>query len=59
MQAASCHFGFLRIALVASVGFQFGSESNAFAQAAPPAGAPSAATVPAVAEAERVIVTGR
>src|SRR4029453_4412040 len=60
-------FGFVRIALVASVGFPFIVASNAFAQAAPPpppagqAGAPSgfaAGGAPAQAEVERVIVTG-
>ena len=46
-------FIFVRIALVASVGFPFIVASNAFAQTAPPpsAGAPAA-------EVERVIVTG-
>src|SRR3989441_7639973 len=44
-------FGFVRIALVASVGFPFIVASNAFAQAAPPPPAPAA-------EVERVIVTG-
>src|SRR5437899_10270942 len=48
-------FGFVRIALVASVGFPFIVASNAFAQAPPPPGA--AAPAPA-AEVERVIVTG-
>src|SRR5213594_3834104 len=46
-------FGFVRIALVASVGFPFIVASNAFAQAAPP----PPAVAPA-AEVERVIVTG-
>jgi len=59
MQTGFCQFGFLGIALVASVGFPFVVESNAFAQAAPPApGAPSGATAPRTAEVERVIVTG-
>jgi iron complex outermembrane receptor protein len=44
-------FGFVRIALAASVGFPFIVASNAFAQAAPPPPAPAA-------EVERVIVTG-
>jgi iron complex outermembrane receptor protein len=44
-------FGFVRIALVASVGFPFIVASNAFAQAPPPPPAPAA-------EVERVIVTG-
>src|SRR2546425_11424923 len=49
-------FEFVRIALVASVGFPFIVASNAFAQAAPP---PGAAAPPAPsAEVERVIVTG-
>src|SRR4030095_340057 len=57
-------FGFVRIALVASVGFTLILASNAFAQNPPPppaaqVGAPSAigAAAPA-AEVERVIVTG-
>src|SRR5206468_5809102 len=55
-------FGFVRIALVASVGFPFIVASNAFAQAAPPPPPPpppgaGAAPAPA-AEVERVIVTG-
>jgi len=49
-------FRFVRIALVASVGFPFIVASNAFAQAAPPP-PPGAAAAPA-AEVERVIVTG-
>jgi iron complex outermembrane receptor protein len=53
MQAALCQLGFLRIALVASVGFPFVAASNAFAADPPPA----AASAP-VAEVERVIVTG-
>src|SRR5438128_8645421 len=49
-------FEFVRIALVASVGFPFIVASNAFAQAAPP---PGAAAPPApAAEVERVIGTG-
>src|SRR6184192_701825 len=48
-------FEFVRIALVASVGFPFIVASNAFAQAPPPPGA--AAPAPA-ADVERVIVTG-
>jgi iron complex outermembrane recepter protein len=44
-------FGFVRVALVASVGFPLSFASNAFAQAPPPA-------APGVAEVERVIVTG-
>src|SRR5437879_5830065 len=52
-------FIFVRIALVASVGFPFIVASNAFAQAAPPPPPPGAATAPApAAEVERVIVTG-
>src|SRR3989449_3685845 len=51
-------FGFVRIALVASVGFPFIVASNAFAQAAPPP-PPGAGAAPAPsAEVERVIVTG-
>jgi iron complex outermembrane receptor protein len=51
--------GFLRIALVASVGFPFIVASNAFAQAAPPPPPPGAGAAPApAAEVERVIVTG-
>src|SRR5213083_3013371 len=49
-------FGFVRIALVASVGFPFVVASNAFAQAPPPPPPPGGAA-PA-AEVERVIVTG-
>src|SRR6266516_5149306 len=51
--------GFLRVALVASVGFPLIFVSGAFAQAPappPPGAAPGAA--PAAAEVERVIVTG-
>src|SRR5881296_322177 len=52
-------FGFVRIALVASVGFPFVAASNAFAQAAPPPPPPGAGAPPApAAEVERVIVTG-
>src|SRR5438309_1663010 len=53
-------FGFVRIALVASVGFPFILASNAFAQNPPPPPAPGAAPAPApgAAEVERVIVTG-
>ena len=52
-------FGFVRIALVASVGFPFIVASNAFAQAAPPPPPPGAGAAPApAAEVERVIVTG-
>jgi len=52
-------FGFVRIALVASVGFPFIVASNAFAQAPPPPPPPGAAGAPApAAEVERVIVTG-
>src|SRR5437870_2280960 len=51
-------FGFVRIALVASVGFPFIVASNAFAQtSALPPGTAAAAAAPA-AEVERVIVTG-
>src|SRR5438552_328339 len=50
-------FGFVRIALVASVGFPFVVASNAFAQAPPPPPPGAAAPAPA-AEVERVIVTG-
>src|SRR5436305_11154384 len=50
-------FGFVRIALVASVGFPFILASNAFAQNPPPPPPPGAAPAPA-AEVERVIVTG-
>jgi len=51
-------FGFVRIALVASVGFPLLFAYNAFAQnpAPPPGAAPAPA--PAAAEVERVIVTG-
>jgi iron complex outermembrane receptor protein len=54
-------FGFVRIALVASVGFPLLLASNAFAQnPAPPPPPPGAAPAPApaAAEVERVIVTG-
>jgi iron complex outermembrane recepter protein len=54
-------FGFVRIALVASVGFPLILASNAFAQnPAPPPPPPGAAPAPApaAAEVERVIVTG-
>ena len=55
-------FGFVRIALVASVGFPLLLASNAFAQnpAPPPPPPPGAAPAPApaAAEVERVIVTG-
>jgi iron complex outermembrane receptor protein len=59
-------FGFVRIALVASVGFPLIFASNAFAQnpappppPPPPAGAaPAPAPAPGAAEVERVIVTG-
>src|SRR5580765_8600652 len=49
--------GFVRIALMASVGIPFILASNAFAQNPPP---PAAAPAPApgAAEVERVIVTG-
>jgi iron complex outermembrane receptor protein len=50
-------FGFVRIALVASVGIPFILASNAFAQNPPPPPPPGAAPAPA-AEVERVIVTG-
>src|SRR2546421_8910063 len=50
-------FEFVRIALVASVGFPFIVASNAFAQAPPPPPPGAAAPAPA-AEVERVIVTG-
>src|SRR6266700_3838313 len=52
-------FGFVRIAIVASVGFPFILASNALAQDPPAAPAPAAAggAAPA-AEVERVIVTG-
>ena len=51
--------GFVRIALVASVGFPFIVATNAFAQTSglPPGAAPAAGGAPA-AEVERVIVTG-
>ncbi|PYJ70490.1 MAG: hypothetical protein DME76_05365, partial [Verrucomicrobia bacterium] len=51
-------FGFVRIALVASVGFPFIVASNAFAQAPPPPPPPGAAAPAPAAEVERVIVTG-
>ncbi len=53
-------FGFVRIALVASVGFPLLLASNAFAQNPPPPPPPGAAPAPApgAAEVERVIVTG-
>src|SRR5436190_7808538 len=50
--------GFVRIALVASVGIPFILASNAFAQNPPPPPPPGAAPAPAAAEVERVIVTG-
>src|SRR6266404_4562084 len=49
--------GFVRIALMASVGIPFILASNAFAQNPPPP-PPGAAPAPAAAEVERVIVTG-
>src|SRR6184192_3885546 len=49
--------GFVRIALMASVGIPFILASNAFAQNPPPPPPPGAAPAPA-AEVERVIVTG-
>src|SRR5438876_9385073 len=49
--------GFVRIALVASVGIPFILASNAFAQNPPPPPPPGAAPAPA-AEVEREIVTG-
>ena len=54
-------FGFVRIALVAGVGFPLILASNAFAQNPPPPGAAPAPAAPApapAAEVERVIVTG-
>src|SRR5713101_4895622 len=53
-------FGFVRIALVASVGFPLLLASNAFAAdpPAPAAPAPAGAAPAAAAEVERVIVTG-
>src|SRR5947207_4831029 len=54
-------FGFVRIALVASVGFPLIFASNAFAQNPPPPPPPPAAApapAPGAAEVERVIVTG-
>jgi iron complex outermembrane receptor protein len=52
--------GFVRIALMASVGIPFILASNAFAQNPPPPPPPGAAPAPApgAAEVERVIVTG-
>ena len=52
--------GFVRIALVASVGFPFIVASNAFAQTSglPPGAAAGAAAPAPAAEVERVIVTG-
>src|SRR5215467_12233494 len=51
-------FGFVRIAVVASVGFPLILATNAFA-ADPPPPAPGAAAAPApAAEVERVVVTG-
>ena len=53
--------GFVRIALVAGVGFPLICASNAFAQNPPPPPPPpgaAAAPAPAAAEVERVIVTG-
>src|SRR6266699_4637502 len=51
--------GFVRIALVACVGFPLIFASNAFAQNPPPApAAPPAAPAPGAAQVERVIVTG-
>ena len=51
-------FRFVRIALVASVGFPFIVASNAFAQAAPPPPPPAPGVAAPAAEVERVIVTG-
>jgi hypothetical protein len=53
-------FGFLRIALIASVGFPLIFVSNAFAQelAAPPPPGAAPGPAPGAAEVERVIVTG-
>jgi iron complex outermembrane recepter protein len=54
-------FGFVRLALVACVGFPLILASNAFAQNPPPPPAPGAAApapAPGAAEVERVIVTG-
>ena len=48
-------FGFLRMTLAACVGIPLIIASSAFAQNPPP---PGASPPPAVAEAERVIVTG-
>ena len=50
---------FLRLALMAGVGFPFILASNAFAQlAAPAVPAEPAAPAPSTAEVERVVVTG-
>src|SRR5215472_15542707 len=52
-------FGFVRTALVVSIGFPFIVASNAFAADPPPAPAAGGAAAPAgAAEVERVIVTG-
>jgi iron complex outermembrane receptor protein len=51
-------FGFLRMTLAACVGIPLIIASSAFAQNPPPPPPPGAASPPAVAEAERVIVTG-
>src|SRR5205814_8118560 len=50
--------GFVRIALMASVGIPFILASNAFAQNPPPPPGAAPAPAPAAAEVERVIVTG-
>src|SRR5207344_3671512 len=49
---------FLRLALMAGVGFPFILASNAFAQLAAPAVPAEPAAAPSTAEVERVVVTG-
>src|ERR1700742_3407188 len=54
-----CKFGFLRMTLVACVGFPLILASNAFAQLPAPAmPAEPGAAAPSTAEVERVVVTG-
>jgi iron complex outermembrane receptor protein len=54
----SIKFGYLRVALTASVGFPLIFASNALAQNPPPGAAAAPAPAPGAAEVERVIVTG-
>src|SRR5262249_56638293 len=51
-------FTFVRLALMAGVGFPFILASNAFAQLAAPAVPAEPGAAPSTAEVERVIVTG-